>query len=87
MRHAAEGASQRGMRPVIYNHCGVADAPVTSGRLYCAAFTADLRQAIAHVHELHPGAPITVAAFSIGANVLVHFLAEEAEARCGWLYA
>lgn len=43
VRHAAVAAAKRGMRCVVYNHCGVGGTPVTSPRLYCAAYTEDLR--------------------------------------------
>ncbi|KAF5835764.1 hypothetical protein DUNSADRAFT_6904 [Dunaliella salina] len=39
------------------------------------------RLAISHISRLFPTAPLLSAAFSIGANVLVHYLAEEADAR------
>ncbi len=49
----------------------------TVGRI-CAVLC---RLAVAHIAQLFPGAPLLAAGFSIGANVLVHYLAEEADAR------
>ena len=52
---------------------------MTSGQLYSAGHTDDLRQALMYVAQRYPNAPLLGLGFSLGANVIVRYLAEEGE--------
>ena len=56
-----------------------AGVPMTSGQLYSAGHTDDLRQALIYIAERYPNAPLLGLGFSLGANVIVRYLAEEGE--------
>ena len=50
---------------------------MTSPQLYSAGDTGDLRAALLYISTLYPKAPLLGVGFSLGANVLVRYLAEE----------
>lgn len=54
-----------------------AGVPLTSGQLYSAGHTDDLRQALMYISNMFPDAPLLGIGFSLGANVIVRYLAEE----------
>lgn len=56
-----------------------AGVPVTSPQLYSAGQTDDLRTAILHISQRWPNAPLLGVGFSLGANVLTRYLAEEGD--------
>ena len=58
-----------------------AGVPITSEQLYSAVHTDDLRQAVMYIAQRYPNAPLLGLSFSLGANVMVRYLAEEGE-RC-----
>ncbi|KAJ7109353.1 AB-hydrolase YheT [Mycena epipterygia] len=66
-------------RAVVVNFRGCAGVPVTSPQLYSAGHTGDVRQAIVYISQLYPRAPLLGLGFSLGANVLTRYLAEEGE--------
>ncbi|KAK7033177.1 AB hydrolase-1 domain-containing protein [Favolaschia claudopus] len=66
-----------GYRAVVVNFRGCSGVPITSAKLYTAAQTDDLRQALMYISNLYPKAPLLGLGFSIGGNVLVRYLAEE----------
>ncbi|KAJ6632140.1 Alpha/Beta hydrolase protein [Mycena sp. CBHHK59/15] len=69
-----------GYRAAVVNcHTG-AGVPVTSPRLYTAGHTDDLRQALIYISHMYPGAPLIGLGFSMGAGILVRYLAEEGSA-------
>lgn len=51
--------------------------PVTSPQLYSAGFTDDIRQAVYYISNKFPGAPLLGLSFSLGANVMTRYIAEE----------
>ena len=53
--------------------------PVTSGQLYSAGHTEDLRQALTFISLKYPKAPLIGVGFSLGANVITRYLGEEGE--------
>ncbi|KAI0054048.1 AB-hydrolase YheT [Auriscalpium vulgare] len=69
-----------GYRAVVVNFRGCAGVPLTSSRLYSAATTDDIRQAVIYISSLYPNAPLIAMGFSLGANVLTTYVAEEGEA-------
>ncbi|CAK5277425.1 unnamed protein product [Mycena citricolor] len=56
-----------------------AGVPVSSPQLYSAGFTGDIREALVFISQLYPRAPLLGLGFSLGANVLTRYLAEEGE--------
>jgi hypothetical protein len=56
-----------------------AGVPVTSPQFYSAGHTGDIRQALVYISQLYPRAPLLGLGFSLGANVLTRYLAEEGE--------
>ncbi|KAJ7172499.1 Alpha/Beta hydrolase protein [Mycena filopes] len=68
-----------GYRAVVVNYRGCAGVPVTSPQLYSAGHTGDIRQALVYISQLYPLAPLLGLGFSLGANVLTRYLAEEGE--------
>jgi predicted alpha/beta-fold hydrolase len=65
--------------PLTYAFSVGAGVPVTSPKLYTAGSTDDLRQALMYISYSYPHAPLLGLGFSIGANKLTRYLAEEGE--------
>ncbi len=56
-----------------------AEVPITSPQLYSAGHTDDLRQSLIYISHLFPEAPLLGIGFSLGANVMTRYIAEEGE--------
>ncbi|KAI0065353.1 AB-hydrolase YheT [Artomyces pyxidatus] len=69
-----------GYRGVVMNFRGCAGVPLSSPQLYSAGHTDDVRQAIMYLTYKYPKAPILGVGFSLGANVLTRYIAEEGDA-------
>ncbi|KAI0646954.1 AB-hydrolase YheT [Trametes meyenii] len=68
-----------GYRGIVVNFRGCAGVPLTSPQLYSALNTDDIRVAVMYIAKLFPKAPLIGVGFSLGANVLTRYLAEEGE--------
>ncbi|PCH35624.1 AB-hydrolase YheT, partial [Wolfiporia cocos MD-104 SS10] len=68
-----------GYRGVVVNFRGCAGVPLTSPQLYSAGHTDDIRVAVFYLRKRYPKAPLIGVGFSLGANVLTRYLAEERE--------
>ncbi|KAI0273609.1 Alpha/Beta hydrolase protein [Gloeopeniophorella convolvens] len=68
-----------GYRAVVVNFRGCAGVPLTSPQLYSSSHTDDLRQALLYISKLWPKSPLLGVGFSLGANVLTRYVAEEGE--------
>ncbi|KAG7096546.1 hypothetical protein E1B28_003969 [Marasmius oreades] len=68
-----------GYRAVVMNFRGCADVPITSRQFYSAGFTDDIRTSLMYIQRRYPKAPLLGLGFSLGANVLIRYLAEEQE--------
>ncbi|KAJ7582736.1 Alpha/Beta hydrolase protein [Mycena floridula] len=66
-----------GYRAVVVNYRGCAGVPITSQQLYSAGATDDYRQAIMYIASLFPKAPLLGLGFSLGANVMTRYIAED----------
>ena len=53
--------------------------PLTSPQLYSAGHTDDIRAALLYISRMYPEAPLLGIGFSLGANVLTRYLAQEGE--------
>ena len=61
-------------------HCSIgAGVPITSPQLYSAGHTEDYRVAMLYVKEKYPKAPLLGIGFSLGANVITRYVAEEGD--------
>uniref|UniRef100_A0A7I4CUT1 AB hydrolase-1 domain-containing protein n=2 Tax=Physcomitrium patens TaxID=3218 RepID=A0A7I4CUT1_PHYPA len=81
VQHLTRRASKQGWQVVVFNSRGCADSPVTTPQFYSASFTEDLRQVVKHTAFLFPSKRVYAAGWSLGANILVRYLGQEAE-RC-----
>ncbi|CAI5489200.1 unnamed protein product [Closterium sp. Naga37s-1] len=79
VRHMLVRARRAGWGTVVFNSRGCANSPVTSPQFYSASFTEDLRQVVRHVAALQPLSRLYAAGWSLGANILVRYLAQEGE--------
>ncbi|KAF9268352.1 AB-hydrolase YheT [Marasmius fiardii PR-910] len=68
-----------GYRAVVMNYRGCAGVPITSRQFYSAGFTDDIRTSLMYIQRKYPKAPLLGIGFSLGANVLIRYLAEEQE--------
>lgn len=59
--------------------CTGAGVPITSPQLYSAGHTEDYRAAILYVRMKYPMAPLLGIGFSLGANVITRYVAEEGD--------
>jgi len=68
-----------GYRAVVVNSRGCAGVPLTSPQFYGLSHTDDFRQAIYYIAQKYPNAPLLGIGFSLGANILTRYVAEEGE--------
>lgn len=66
-----------GFRPVVCVRRGHLGGALGAARVNLLGSTADLRQQVAHVAALHPGAPLLAVGASAGTGLLVRYLGEE----------
>ncbi|CCL99146.1 uncharacterized protein FIBRA_01161 [Fibroporia radiculosa] len=66
-----------GYRGIVVNSRGCAGVPVTSPQLYSAGHTDDIRVAVLYIAKRYPEARLLGIGFSLGANILTRYLAEE----------
>ncbi|KAK9716713.1 hypothetical protein RND81_06G252500 [Saponaria officinalis] len=77
VRHLLIRARSLGWRVVVFNSRGCAHSPVTTPQFYSASFTGDIAQVVAHVGSTYPTANLYAVGWSLGANILVRYLAQE----------
>ncbi|KAI1794276.1 Alpha/Beta hydrolase protein, partial [Ganoderma leucocontextum] len=66
-----------GYRGIVVNFRGCAGVPMTSSQLYSALHTEDIRVAVMYIAKQYPCAPLIGVGFSLGANILTRYLAQE----------
>lgn len=64
----------------VINARGCAKSKITSPKMFNAAITSDVREAIAYLKARFPNRPLYAAGFSLGANILANYLGEEGHA-------
>ena len=63
------------------NNRGANGTPLHTPKTYCGSYTDDIRLAVHHIREMRGfSAPLLAAGFSLGANMLTKFVAEECRA-------
>ncbi|PWA93602.1 esterase/lipase/thioesterase family protein [Artemisia annua] len=76
IRHMLLRARNKGWRVVVFNSRGCGHGPVTTPQLYSASFLGDISEVVAHVSSWYPDANLYAAGWSLGANILVRYLAQ-----------
>ncbi|CAI0408871.1 unnamed protein product [Linum tenue] len=77
VRHMLIRARSKGWRVVVFNSRGCGDSPVTTPQFYSASFLGDIREVVAHVGGRYPNSNLYAVGWSLGANILVNYLAQE----------
>ncbi|KAI3448346.1 hypothetical protein Pfo_005011 [Paulownia fortunei] len=77
VKHLAFTMAKHGWNVVVSNHRGLGGVSITSDCFYNGGWTEDVRKVIDHVHCQYLEAPLYVVGTSIGANILVKYLAED----------
>ncbi|KAK6121156.1 hypothetical protein DH2020_045077 [Rehmannia glutinosa] len=77
IKHLAFNMAKRGWNVVVSNHRGLGGVSITSDCFYNGGWTEDVRKVIDYIHCQYPEAPLFVVGTSIGANILVKYLAED----------
>ncbi|KAF1966434.1 AB-hydrolase YheT [Bimuria novae-zelandiae CBS 107.79] len=81
LRQCVAPVTAAGWESCVVNGRGCALSKITTPRLFNARATWDVRQAIAHLRGLFPNRPLYAIGFSLGANILTNYVAEEGD-RC-----
>ncbi|KAF5367411.1 hypothetical protein D9758_003633 [Tetrapyrgos nigripes] len=68
-----------GYRAIVVHFRGCGGVPMTSPRFYSAGGTDDIRQALVYISHKYPKAPLLGVSFSLGANIMTRYVAEEGE--------
>ncbi|KAF0741326.1 hypothetical protein Ae201684_003438 [Aphanomyces euteiches] len=77
---AVEKLLRHGWRVVVMNARGCAKTPVLTAKLFCGAYTNDVREVVACLRKNHvPTAPLISVGFSLGSNIMVKYIGEEGE--------
>ncbi|KAF9267831.1 AB-hydrolase YheT [Marasmius fiardii PR-910] len=73
-----------GYRAVVVNHRGCGGVPITSPTFYTAGETEDIRQALMYLSHKFPRAQLHGIGFSVGANHVTRYVAEEGKNSRLW---
>lgn len=76
-------ARNKGWRVVVFNSRGCGNSPVTTPQFYSASFIGDMHEVVAHVGTRYPNANLYAVGWSLGANILVNYLAQESQTITG----
>lgn len=68
---------QNGYRAVCLNARGTGDTKLKTPVSFNPAKTEDCREAIRYLHDKYPSAPVFAIGYSLGANILTKYLAQE----------
>ncbi|KAH0609819.1 uncharacterized protein H6S33_012365, partial [Morchella sextelata] len=68
-----------GWAACVVNARGCAKSKITTKQLFNARFTEDLRVTVGYLKKTFPNRPLYVMGFSLGANILTNYLAEEGD--------
>jgi predicted alpha/beta-fold hydrolase len=79
LRQCVAPLTALGWEACVVNGRGCALSKITTPRLFNARATWDVRQLIEHLHELFPNRPLYAIGFSLGANILTNYVAEEGD--------
>lgn len=74
-----ERLTARGVRVYRMDLRGCGAGAALAQRLYSAACSDDVRTVLAYLHERHPGSPLLLAGFSLGAGIVLKMAGEAGE--------
>ncbi|OQS04249.1 DEAD/DEAH box RNA helicase [Thraustotheca clavata] len=78
VRHTVVELLQSGWQVVVMNARGCGKTKVVTPKLFCAAYTQDVREVTAYLRQQHvPTSPLIGLGFSLGSNILTKFVGEE----------
>ncbi|THX01159.1 AB-hydrolase YheT [Aureobasidium pullulans] len=84
LRHVLEPlvdqSEQGDWEAIVVNSRGCAMSKITTGILYNARATWDLRQTVKWCRKMYPNRPLYAIGYSLGANILTNYLGEEGDA-------
>ncbi|KAJ5826180.1 hypothetical protein N7474_003318 [Penicillium riverlandense] len=81
LRHVlAPLVADKSWEACVVNSRGCAQTKITSGMLYNARATWDVRQSVKWLRKMFPNRPLFGIGFSLGANILTNYLGEEGDA-------
>lgn len=72
LRHVLKPLAEAGWEGCVVNSRGCAGSGITTGLLYNARATWDVRQVVEWLRERFPNRPLFGVGFSLGANILVN---------------
>ncbi|KAK8200919.1 hypothetical protein M8818_006238 [Zalaria obscura] len=75
----AQDSPNGGWEALVVNSRGCAMSEITTGILYNARATWDMRQVVKWCREKFPNRPLYAIGYSLGANILTNYLGEEGE--------
>lgn len=79
LRQCVAPITALGWESCVVNGRGCALSKITTPRLFNARATWDVRQLVDHLRELFPNRPLYAIGFSLGANILTNYVAEEGD--------
>ncbi|CAF9915577.1 MAG: hypothetical protein ALECFALPRED_010249 [Alectoria fallacina] len=79
LRHVMRPIVHAGWEACVVNSRGCAKSKITTGVLYNARATWDVRQVVKWLRKTFPNRPLFGIGYSLGANILVNYLGEEGE--------
>ncbi|KAF6241515.1 hypothetical protein HO173_000225 [Letharia columbiana] len=79
LRHVLRPIVDAGWEACVVNSRGCAKSKITTGVLYNARATWDVRQVVKWLRRTFPNRPLFGIGYSLGANILVNYLGEEGE--------
>ncbi|KAL9125770.1 MAG: hypothetical protein Q9217_005073 [Psora testacea] len=77
LRHVLKPMLGAGWEACVVNSRGCAKSKITSAVMYNARATWDVRQTVKWLRQVFPNRPLFGIGFSLGANILVNYVAEE----------
>ncbi|MCJ1483883.1 hypothetical protein MMC06_004051 [Schaereria dolodes] len=77
LRHVLELLFNEGWEACVVNSRGCAQSKLTSGILFNARATWDIRQTVKWLKKSFPNRPLFAIGYSLGANILINYLGEE----------
>ena len=74
---ALQAAEPEPIRTVVMTARGCSESELRTPQLYSAGYTEDIRRVVKTIAARYPKAPLMAVGYSLGANILVKYLAEE----------
>ncbi|KAI4182025.1 MAG: hypothetical protein L6R41_006255 [Letrouitia leprolyta] len=79
LKHVPESLFKEGWEACVVNARGCAQSKITTGFLFNARATWDVRQVVKWLRDKFPNRPLFAIGYSLGANILANYLGEEGD--------